>query len=250
MWVALQDAPVHECAGVALVGVADDKFLIRFLLVGGFPFDSCREARAAAASEAGFLYFADYIQGIFFKTLENGKVAVPRDVGVQRRVFHLAAVAQNDLYLFPEEGDVLHFGDMYLAIGVQVGILFRDASAHKVAFDDLTDLIRVQLYIEVAAWIDEQLGADGAGTHAAGGDYLNLFRKTVNFKGCRQRLTNRLAVGRDTACAAADQNVILIALLFVQVGFFDFLQFVRTLNHCQHPLPSDRRLKALLTFPV
>ena len=51
--VALQNGPVHKRAGVSLVGIAADVFDLAGARLGKAPFTPCREAAAAAASQAG-----------------------------------------------------------------------------------------------------------------------------------------------------------------------------------------------------
>ena len=56
MGVALQNGTVHERAGVALVGVAADVFLIRLVVrPQSVHFTAGREAAAAASAQAGIL---------------------------------------------------------------------------------------------------------------------------------------------------------------------------------------------------
>jgi hypothetical protein len=65
MRVALEDAAVHESAGVALVGVADDVLPVPLGVVAGLPFDTGREARAAASADAGFFHLVDDVLRAF-----------------------------------------------------------------------------------------------------------------------------------------------------------------------------------------
>ena len=51
--VALQDCPVHERAGVALVGVADDVLLVPGGVMAELPLEPGREPGAAAPAQAG-----------------------------------------------------------------------------------------------------------------------------------------------------------------------------------------------------
>ena len=57
--VALHQHTVGESAAVALVGVADDVFLIRAGIVDRLPFDAGRKAGAAAAAQSRFRYRRD-----------------------------------------------------------------------------------------------------------------------------------------------------------------------------------------------
>ena len=59
--IALQNGAVHERAGVALVAVAAHVLDFRLLLLCRKPLPPGGEARAAAAAQAGLLYFLDYL---------------------------------------------------------------------------------------------------------------------------------------------------------------------------------------------
>ena len=57
--VALQDGPVHERPGVALVGVADDVLLVARGVVAELPLEAGGEAGAAPAAQARALDLVD-----------------------------------------------------------------------------------------------------------------------------------------------------------------------------------------------
>ncbi len=60
--VAFQNRPIHEGAGVALIGVADHVFLFIFLFPGDIPFQSRWEATAATSAQTRV---HDYSNGFF-----------------------------------------------------------------------------------------------------------------------------------------------------------------------------------------
>ena len=53
--VALKNGAVHKCAGVALVGVADNIFLVSVICCGEAPFKTCGESAAASAAKTRIL---------------------------------------------------------------------------------------------------------------------------------------------------------------------------------------------------
>ena len=100
MRVALNDGPVHKCAGVALIGVADEVFFLTLGIARGIPFEPCREARAAAPGKSRCL---DLLNDRFRRHIEKRAA----DSRVAARVFIFfdafwidhAAVAQSDARL-------------------------------------------------------------------------------------------------------------------------------------------------------
>ncbi len=59
MRITFQYTAVHECAGVPLIGVADDEFWRSRSLATGFPFVSGRESPTSSASQARSLDFSN-----------------------------------------------------------------------------------------------------------------------------------------------------------------------------------------------
>ena len=49
--VTFENGTIHESTGVALVGIADDIFLVGFVLSAEFPFQTCGETSAATTTE-------------------------------------------------------------------------------------------------------------------------------------------------------------------------------------------------------
>ena len=120
--IAFQHAAVHERAGIAFVGVADDELLVACGLAGELPLSPGGEARAAAAAQAGNVHRFDQRLGVVLRDgLGEGLVAVAGDVVVDLlRVDH-AAVAQEDFLLPLEEVHVGRVGH-----GAAVGTLMRE----------------------------------------------------------------------------------------------------------------------------
>ena len=102
--VALEHGPVHERAGIALVGVADEVLLRLRLVVRHLPLPARREAGAAAAAQAaGDDLLADLGRGHRRQRPGGGAEAAGRQRGVQAGGVDDAAVLQHDLGLAGEE---------------------------------------------------------------------------------------------------------------------------------------------------
>ena len=80
MRVAFQDASVHECAGIAFVGIADDVFLAPYGIVHELPFGAGGKAAAPTSPEAGFLDFVDDVETVHGDGLLDRRVAAGGDV--------------------------------------------------------------------------------------------------------------------------------------------------------------------------
>ncbi len=95
---------VHECAGIALVAVADD---VLFLALGGAdsgPFQPGRKARPAPAAEPALLDRRNHLLGRErFQTAAEGREPVVPQVLVQIGRIELAAVFGGQVHLRPEK---------------------------------------------------------------------------------------------------------------------------------------------------
>ena len=115
MRVALQHAPVHECAGVALVRVAANVFNVALRRLGKFPFKPRGEARAAAPAKAAFEYNVyNVVAAHLRKRLGKRLVAVKGDVFVYIFRVYNAAVSQRHALLLFVKIDLLK--GAYLAV--------------------------------------------------------------------------------------------------------------------------------------
>ena len=98
--VALKHGTIHECAGVALVGVTDDILLIRCVRRGEAPLEAGRESAAASASEAGILdLLDDLLGGHLGQHLAQSGIAVHCDIFVDILGVYEAAVTQRNSLL-------------------------------------------------------------------------------------------------------------------------------------------------------
>ena len=115
MRVAFQHAPVHECAGVALVRVAANVFNVALGGLGKFPFKSRGEARAAAPAKAAFEYNVyNVVAAHLRKRLGKRLVAIEGDVFVYVFRVYNAAVSQRHALLLFVKIDLLK--GAYLAV--------------------------------------------------------------------------------------------------------------------------------------
>ena len=101
MWIALQDAAVHERARVALVAVANHVTLGRLLRAGKLPLEPGGEARAAPAAQAARLHLGDHLLRRHFGECAAKRLVPPGrgEVILEAVGVDLAAVAQHDANL-------------------------------------------------------------------------------------------------------------------------------------------------------
>ncbi len=109
--VAFHETAVHERPGVAFVAVADDVFLIGFLLRHEPPLAPGRETGAAAAAQAGGFDFRQHELGLLRgERLGQRGIAVVREIVVEAFWINDAAIAQHDLALMAIEAGILQTG--------------------------------------------------------------------------------------------------------------------------------------------
>ncbi len=103
--IALQYAAIHEGAGIALVGVADDQLAVILALGDHGPLEAGGIAGAASAAEPTARDRVDHFLGRHAaQRLAQGFVTVGRDGGLDPFRLHEAAVFQDHRYLLAEEG--------------------------------------------------------------------------------------------------------------------------------------------------
>ena len=101
MRVALQYGSVHECARVTLICVTADVFLVSFILLGQFPFETGWESAAAASAQAGVdQALDDIVRSHLGKDLAQGLIAAGSDVLFNDFRVDDAAVTQGNAVLF------------------------------------------------------------------------------------------------------------------------------------------------------
>ena len=83
MRITFQDRTIHECTGVAFIGITDYIFLRSLHLPGNLPFESGRETAAPSAPKAAIHDFFDHFIGSHFrKGFPQGDITVTGDVFV------------------------------------------------------------------------------------------------------------------------------------------------------------------------
>ena len=206
--VALKHGAIHERAGVALVGVADDIFLIRLILSREAPLESGRESAAASAAKAGVLdYLDDLVRGVFGQALCESLIAVHGYVFVDIFGVDDAAVAQRDSLLLLIELSLVETLDGVAGHGVVIEQVLDYSALDEVLVNYLGDVLNLYLAVERTLGIDNDYRAQGTQTEAACPNDLDFVCET--FLGdLLFKLGNYFcAVRRSTAGTAADKNV-------------------------------------------
>ena len=222
--VALEDRAVHEGAGVALVGVADHVFLPLRRVHAGLPLDARGEARAAAPAQAAALDLPHHVGGRTGQRPRERRVAVAGDVGLQRGVFHLAAVAKRDAHLLAEKAHVPQVRDAALLLVIVEGAFLHDFAFQKMAAGDEGRTLRIQAGVEHAVGLDHHHRPRRAQADAARDHDLDALTQAQCLHGLLQRLPDRLTVAADAARAAAHQHPPLIGGLPALVGGLDLAE--------------------------
>ena len=142
MGVRLQDAAVHEGAGIAFVGVAQDVFDVARRGGGELPFHARRESGAAAAAQTRIEdLLDDLLRRHFGQGLGHAGIAVPGDVLLDLLRIDEAPVSEHPQILQGEEGDLLHRGDDFRRDGFPVEQSLQDASLDQVFLDQFRDIL-------------------------------------------------------------------------------------------------------------
>ena len=124
--VALEHAAIHERAGVALVGVADDVLLVTGGLGHGGPLETGRETGAAATAKAALRdLVADLRRTHLGEDAAQGLEATLRDVVFQGLGVDLPEVLRGHADLLLEEGS------LRLTPGVRLDLAQRGQRASR-----------------------------------------------------------------------------------------------------------------------
>ena len=206
--VALQDAPVHERARVALVGVAEDVLLVARGLGGELPLEAGGETGAPAAAQTALLDLVDDpLGGHLGEGLGEAGVAVAGYVLVDALRRDAALVAQYAQVLPGEEGDVLEQRDAGLRGGMLVHQPLHRATFDHVLGHDLGRILGLDLVVEDPAGVDDEQGAAGAEAVAARLDDPDLVGHALYFQLLYQGRLHPLGARRQTGGAEAHHHV-------------------------------------------
>ncbi len=195
--VALQDAAVHERAGVALIGVAQEVLAVGLCLGGELPLHARGEARAAAAAKARGLHGVDDpLRGHFQQRLRRGDVPAAADVLLDARGRDPALIVQYAQVLAREERDVGVVRDHGLGHGVAEHQPLHRAALQHVLLDQLGHVLGRELLVEVTARVHHQDRAAGAEAVAARGDHGDLARGARGIHVPDRHLVHELSRGQ------------------------------------------------------
>ncbi|MBA7678164.1 hypothetical protein ES703_86436 [subsurface metagenome] len=111
MRVAFQYRAVHECPGVAFVGVADDVFRRSLSFPAVLPLLTGRKARPAPPPQPRFFHFVYNIFGGLLQGFGQGGVAASGDIVLNLGGVDVSAVFQDNLLLVPGAWEVLEAGE-------------------------------------------------------------------------------------------------------------------------------------------
>src|ERR1019366_2289819 len=212
--VALQNGAIHESAGVAFIGIADDVLLLFASLGHGAPLQAGGVPRAAAAAQSAALHLVDDFERRHLRNGgHQGDVAIVRNVVFDALGIDLAGVFQHDPLLTLEEGHVGGAGVQAAGGGVAASIEGPN---------DLRGVLRGDVGEHLVLGLHRDQGTGAAQSHAA--DALDQdFVLHAGFGDFLfERVTHVIGAARETAGGDADADVVLELLLRVVFGFGDF----------------------------
>ena len=189
--VAFQDGTIHECAGVALVSITDDVFLVGSVLGAELPLQTGGEAGAATAAKTGLLDDVDGGSGIVL--LQNAGqclVTITCDVFVDVFGIDETAVTKGDTHLFLVETHVLGVGDVSLVLGVLIEQALHFSTFDDVLVDDLEGVFGLHLGVEGVIGKNLHDGAFLAEAEATGGHDLHIVGKVLLLQNLNEILSD------------------------------------------------------------
>ena len=240
--ISFKDRTVHECAGIALVTVADYIFVITLRIVCELPFAAGRETGAAASADTCSQHFVDDILG------RHGKRSLQTLEGTHAERFldvlriNDAAAMQGDTSLFLIEIDLILLGDLLTGGRIFIEEALYDHAAFDVRLHDLLDIFDLNQTIQRIFRID--LDKRTLGTEAEASNLVDgcTIRKTLFLKHFFKVMTDLSGIIGQTACAAAQHDVTLsvrTGKLLVQTFCTRSNTLVEIVNRLDHtPAPS------------
>ena len=185
IWVTFHYGTVHERSRVTLVSVTYHVTGGLLLVQHLFPFLSCREASASAASQAGSVNLIHYSLSVHLYCLDKRREASCCYVLIQRFRIDVSAVLQHDPGLFVKERDIHGMYIRLFPAPVEQS-LHRTAVLHGL-LHDLCTVLCLYLYILVIIGLDPHQGTVFAQPLAAGLQcpdmgqvFLHLYTGIVN----------------------------------------------------------------------
>ena len=108
--VALQDHPIHKCARVSLVGIADDVFWAALCLPAGLPLAMGRKARASPTAQSRFPQLLDNRLRLHLQRLVQAGITAAGDVLIYTLRVYIATPTQYQPELMLEPGKLGNIG--------------------------------------------------------------------------------------------------------------------------------------------
>ena len=211
MRVALDDAAVHERAGVAFVRVADDDGLdapVDGRLPARLPLDAGGEAAAAAAPQAGELdLLDDLLRRHLAERLRQRRVAVTGDVVLDPLGIDQPAVAQHHQPLLGEEGDLAERRHGRRRRGRGVHQLLDRPPLQQVLLDERRHVGLLQPAVEHVVGLHDEDRPLGAEALAARADHLHFAREIAGGELGFNRRAELVRAARDASRPGANQHM-------------------------------------------
>ena len=210
--VTLKDGTVHECSGVALVGITYNVLLRS--LVGGTesPLTAGGESTASSTAETGVGNYLDNVLGSHFgENLAECCITVHSYVLVDVIGIDNAAVTEYYTLLGLVECCVvkrnLSLGNYLLSAGVCINEMLNDTTLEKMLLNDLLNILGSDTAIEGTLGVNDNDRAECTETEATGLYYLYLFGEAVSLELLVEGSLDSLATGGGTTCTATNQYV-------------------------------------------
>ena len=253
MGVAFQNRAIHECAGVALIGVAADVLLHVAAVAGSeLPLHAGRETCAAAAADAGIQHrLNDLVGGHLGQHLAQPLIAAASNVFINIFRIDHAAVAQGDANLLfikrcicqSGHGSIIVIGRILIGIGH--GVFAQSLTVLQVLLCHLFCLFGSHFNVSNLFLTGRQNLHNGlilAQADTAGGDQLHLVGNTQRFTGLFQRVHHLAGAGSQTAGGHTHQNAgFLRSCGALTNGIFQpglhFFHFIQCQFHTKTPRP-------------
>ncbi len=185
---ALQERPVHEGSGVALVGVTDQVLRIARRPATQIPFDAGRESRAAAPTQAGTSDLGDHLIRLHGrKRLSNGRICAPCYRVLDPHGIDAPAVGKHVTALAAEESSIS--GNRHRpAVTALTESLDGEALAQR-HLDDIVYILGLDSAVQKLLWLDHNRRSQAARAMASGVNDTHLIPEPR----CGDLLSKRLS---------------------------------------------------------
>ena len=236
MRVAFENGTVHECAGVAFIGITYNVLLACGLCFCKGPFSACGEACAAASADTGVENGLDNFLGRhcgdrFCECL----ITIHRDIFVDAFGIDNTAVAERNALLLCVEGGLVESEDIVALYGFFIKEMTNRIAANEVFGNDLFHIFGLYLAVEGAFGVNDHDRAECAKTEATGGNDLDFVFDACELELSNECVANAHGVGGGTAGTAADEDVLANA-----VACINGVAVTVAHSHCGRILISDR----------